>query len=335
MPTRRRIRCCSAVRAWCVALLAGYATTSSPQVSEAGPAQQTQHIRVAVGAYYDALSAYGKWLYSDKYGWVWVPDAAVVGADFFPYATAGHWTYTDHGWLFVSDWSWGWAPFHYGRWYYGQRGWTWVPGVVWGPAWVDWRSGDGYVGWAPLPPPQPAGHGPVSSYWVFVRLKDLSAANIRPLLLSKERAAAAYESTQPRHETVAPSDDIRWYQGPAIEVVEQAAGSAVVRRKITLPTREWLAAIDVDANEVKVVPKAQTPTIESKQNFALPRGSKYDVLRRDELTPRHVLVPEARRGSTWEPMERLGQQRLWPGAARPQQQGTGSSQQQYQHGRRW
>ena len=31
-------------------------------------------------------------------------------------------------------------------------GWCWVPGYTWGPAWVSWRYGDGYCGWAPLPP---------------------------------------------------------------------------------------------------------------------------------------------------------------------------------------
>ena len=42
--------------------------------------------------------------------------------------------------------------FHYGRWYRDSVGWVWVPGYDWGPAWVCWRQGDGYCGWAPLPP---------------------------------------------------------------------------------------------------------------------------------------------------------------------------------------
>jgi hypothetical protein len=29
---------------------------------------------------------------------------------------------------------------------------VWVPGYEWGPAWVSWRFGGNYVGWAPLPP---------------------------------------------------------------------------------------------------------------------------------------------------------------------------------------
>src|SRR5690606_41074587 len=30
--------------------------------------------------------------------------------------------------------------------------WAWIPGYEWGPAWVDWRSGGGYYGWAPMSP---------------------------------------------------------------------------------------------------------------------------------------------------------------------------------------
>src|SRR5260370_41512622 len=82
-----------------------------------------------------------------------MPSTAIVGADFSPYASGGHWALTEYGWTWISDWDWGWAPFHYGRWAaLGSRGWCWIPGTLWGPAWVSGRWGGGYVGWAPLPP---------------------------------------------------------------------------------------------------------------------------------------------------------------------------------------
>ena len=57
------------------------------------------------------------------------------------------------GWYWMSDYSWGWAPFHYGRWFHHARfGWCWMPDTVWGPSWVTWRYSDDYCGWAPLPP---------------------------------------------------------------------------------------------------------------------------------------------------------------------------------------
>ena len=49
--------------------------------------------------------------------------------------------------------NWGWVVYHYGRWAFEPGiGWFWVPGEEWAPAWVNWRYGDEYVGWAPLPP---------------------------------------------------------------------------------------------------------------------------------------------------------------------------------------
>jgi hypothetical protein len=101
-----------------------------------------------------ALDPYGTWADDPKYGTVWVPAPSVVGADFVPYQTAGHWAYDDD-YVWVSDYDWGWAPFHYGRWVWIEgRGWAWVPGRVYRGAWVAWGVDDGwgYVGWYPLAP---------------------------------------------------------------------------------------------------------------------------------------------------------------------------------------
>src|SRR5262249_2194553 len=52
----------------------------------------------------------------------------------------------------------GWATYHYGRWAnLADYGWVWFPGedLDWGPAWVSWRTGGDYIGWAPLPPRGP------------------------------------------------------------------------------------------------------------------------------------------------------------------------------------
>src|ERR1700720_3336767 len=100
--------------------------------------------------FYDQLSPYGHWVESRAYGWVWLPYG--IGAGWRPYA-AGHWGMTDYGWAWGSGGSFGWATYHYGRWTYDpDYGWEWIPGYEWGPAWVAWRNGGGYIGWAPLPP---------------------------------------------------------------------------------------------------------------------------------------------------------------------------------------
>jgi len=100
--------------------------------------------------FYDSLGSQGTWVQSTDYGYVWQPN--VNDPEWAPY-TAGHWVYTDDGWTWVSDEPWGWATYHYGRWVnLDGTGWCWVPGYTWAPAWVSWRYGDGYCGWAPLPP---------------------------------------------------------------------------------------------------------------------------------------------------------------------------------------
>jgi len=103
------------------------------------------------------LEPHGTWVDDPVYGTVWVPSKEEVGDDFQPYVTAGHWTYseeTDYVW--VSHYSWGWVPFHYGRWVYlPNHGWAWIPGRRYAGAWVTWRvgpAGYGYVGWAPMAP---------------------------------------------------------------------------------------------------------------------------------------------------------------------------------------
>jgi len=100
--------------------------------------------------YFDDLAAYGTWVDIPPYGWVWCPLDTPIG--WRPY-TVGYWVYSDEGWLWMSEDPWGWVPYHYGRWAWDRNyGWVWVPDDVWAPAWVAWRYGDGWIGWAPLPP---------------------------------------------------------------------------------------------------------------------------------------------------------------------------------------
>ncbi len=105
---------------------------------------------VSFQTFYDSLATEGKWIQTDNFGYVWQP--TVTDPNWAPY-TDGHWVYTDDGWTWDSDEPWGWATYHYGRWVnLDGTGWVWVPGYTWAPAWVSWRYGDGYAGWAPLPP---------------------------------------------------------------------------------------------------------------------------------------------------------------------------------------
>jgi hypothetical protein len=103
--------------------------------------------------FYNGLAPYGDWVQTPD-GWGWQPMVASVDAGWMPYCDRGRWVLTDDGWYWQSDYSWGWAAFHYGRWRHdGGFGWVWIPGNVWAPAWVAWRNTtEGFSGWAALPP---------------------------------------------------------------------------------------------------------------------------------------------------------------------------------------
>ena len=126
-------------------------TAAAAPVPPAGTAPPPTAPEVA--QFYDALSPYGSWVYLSTYGWCWQPTVAVSVPTWRPYCDSGRWYWSDNGWYWNSDYSWGWAAFHYGRWYHNAGcGWVWTPGLAWGPSWVSWRSHGGYYGWAPLPP---------------------------------------------------------------------------------------------------------------------------------------------------------------------------------------
>jgi hypothetical protein len=109
-------------------------------------------VTISFQTFYDELSPYGDWIYTSEYGYVWQPYFDRP-EDFRPYSSNGDWVYTEYGWTWVSDYRWGWAPFHYGRWYFDDYfGWLWIPGNEWAPAWVTWGSYNNYWGWAPLGP---------------------------------------------------------------------------------------------------------------------------------------------------------------------------------------
>lgn len=106
---------------------------------------------VTVDVFYEALQPYGTWIKAND-AWCWRPTACVTDPNWRPYCDRGHWVWTDSDWCWQSDYSWGWAPFHYGRWTFCEGfGWIWQPDTCWSPAWVSWRECDSHFGWAPLP----------------------------------------------------------------------------------------------------------------------------------------------------------------------------------------
>jgi hypothetical protein len=130
------------------------------------PIAEPQPVNVSYTYFYESLAPYGSWINVSGYGLCWQPTVVVVNPGWRPYGDNGRWVYSNCGWYWSSSYSWGWAPFHYGRWFQHSRwGWCWAPDTVWGPSWVSWRYTPGYCGWAPLPPSACYTPGSGFTYW--------------------------------------------------------------------------------------------------------------------------------------------------------------------------
>jgi uncharacterized protein DUF6600 len=185
----------------------------------------------AYSQFESTLSPYGAWSDVPSYGHVWIPSTSVVGVDFSPYGTGGHFAMTEYGWTWVSDYDWGWAPFHYGRWMVvGGYGWCWTPGTTWGPAWVDWRFGGGYAGWAPMAP-RGVVIGPprgVRSPWRFTLAAQLGAQ--RPAFLPSRAVAQVWGRTNAINNVARVNVGgamVHVNAGPSAQLVAQAVGHPV------------------------------------------------------------------------------------------------------------
>ncbi len=202
---------------------------ASAATPDAMPYEQSAGI-ASPADFYEPLSPYGSWVAYPGYGRVFVPNRAIVGAGFRPY-TDGHWEYSEWGWTWVSHAPFGWATGHYGRWFYDSSyGWVWVPGTVWAPAWVSWRTGGGYVGWAPLPPGADFG-GAYSVYetsWVFVSYSALGAAYIGSAIIVGDGYHHCYVSTYPSRDVVYVHGR-RYYRGPDEHEVVSHGGHVIHR----------------------------------------------------------------------------------------------------------
>ena len=182
---------------------------------------------VSADSFNATLSPYGEWVNVEPYGRVWRPYSAAVGPDFQPYATRGHWVYTDYGWSFESDYNWGWATFHYGRWWNNPAyGWVWTPGTVSAPAWVNWRYGGGYVGWSPLPPRGVVVVERYSPSWCFVETRYMVHPRFYDYAVRGSRSVNIYNSTAYVNNRVTYGRG-RWYAGPPVTHVASAVGSPI------------------------------------------------------------------------------------------------------------
>jgi hypothetical protein len=186
-------------------------------------------VNVSFQSFYDELSPYGDWISYPEYGYVWRPDNRYN--DFQPYRSEGHWAWSDDGWLWVSDYEWGWAPFHYGRWVYDSYdGWLWVPDYEWAPAWVVWRGGGDYYGWAPMSPASVSIYISATgimyqyNYWCFAPRQYITSPHLSNYYIDRGR-----NTTIINHTTIINnySSNRDYVIGPSRNEVERYTGSRI------------------------------------------------------------------------------------------------------------
>ncbi len=218
-----------------------------------GDNQYNGQPNVDINVFVNELSPYGRWINTPSYGKVWISNER----DFTPYYSGGHWVYSSYGWTWASDYRWGWAPFHYGRWAFDNfNGWMWVPGYEWGPAWVGWRSGGDYYGWAPLAPGIQInigfgfGNYMPADRWCFVPRRNITSPYLGNYRVNRDR-----NITIINHTTIINTTNIynnnRYIVGPDRREAERATGRRINEVRISNDSKPGNYRM-VDNNTIKM-----------------------------------------------------------------------------------
>jgi len=269
--------------------LDGIRTPANAQGLEVG-------VRVGhAGFFYSALRPYGEWIQVEPGFYAWRP--VRVRAGWRPYLN-GRWSWTEYGWYWDSYEPFGWATFHYGRWYRDDYyGWVWIPDDVWGPAWVEWRYDNDYIGWAPLPPyasfnisigirfttrwaaPYP--------YWSFVRYGHFGAAHINTYVLDSRYTRRLIHTTRTA---------VR-YEVDRDRIVNRGVDRAFIERRGNLRINRT-EVIETRTRNNEGVRRSGNNRIEvyrPSQQRTLERGQEQRNRQRQlEATPRRNTNPSAR-----------------------------------------
>ncbi|HZR78661.1 MAG TPA: DUF6600 domain-containing protein [Chthoniobacterales bacterium] len=218
---------------------------------------------ISVDFFYNNIEG-GSWIEVGDYGYCWQPDLAVSDRSWRPYAD-GYWAYTDLGWTWISYEDFGWATYHYGRWVrLADIGWLWVPGYHWGPAWVSWRFGGNYVGWAPLPPETEVvyesrpltGHLDVEfdigpAYYNFVDVRYIGEPVLRSRLIPADQNVT-YVTQTVNVTNITYKNKTVYNYGPDLSVMNQYSSRPVQKLKLERQSNLDLATAGKSGTLTKV-----------------------------------------------------------------------------------
>jgi hypothetical protein len=271
---------------WGIGLLAIMLTAFTPRESSA------QGGYISNQDFYDELSPYGTWVNDAQYGDVWIPDAE---DGFRPYATRGHWVLTEYGNTWVSDYPWGWATFHYGRWHFDDYyGWMWVPDNEWGPAWVNWREGGGYYGWAPLSPgisiniALGSNYNIPDNYWTYAPETYINSPRVYDYYVPRTQVVRIVNRTTIINNTVV-IDNRRYVGGPRFEDIRRSTRQDPQIYRVNNARRP--GAVNITNNTVNIY----KPNVRDNNNARPNRVIDGEAYRR--ANPDKRIATDGRRGA--------------------------------------
>jgi hypothetical protein len=259
---------------------------------------------VDIATFEEELAPHGRWVDTSEYGRVWIPN---VDENFRPYATNGRWVVTSYGNTWVSDYEWGWAAFHYGRWYRDNLwGWVWVPGRVWGPAWVAWRSGGGYYGWAPLGPSISININFPSFYWTFVPQTYITSHHIYNHYIPSTQVVNLYHNTTVIKNNYRINNRVYVY-GPKKQDIERVTNSQVAVYRVDRLNQPGQS--QVEGRSVRIYQPKPTVRIERATNFIPNNGGGQQIERSGRSSRRDgggLVIPNIPNNGGNQQIERSG-----------------------------
>ena len=186
-------------------------------------------------------------------------------------------------------------------------GWIWVPDIEWAPAWVYWRVGGGFIGWAPCPP-----HDVVvaPAFFAFVEV-DHFQRRVRPSTVIVNNTTIINKTTpitKVERETRTIGGEKRRVvinNGPGVDAIRKATGSDMrpvpiqeAARRTRVPPAMTLRASQVETSkkpapgpeQASKPPESEKALVHPEQPRQAPEGERPKSV---NPKPRTAGVPAA------------------------------------------
>ena len=215
---------------------------------------------------------------------VWRPRG--MSSDWSPYSE-GRWVYTYNGWIWASDYEWGWAAYHYGRWFYDVFfGWVWLPGRYWAPSWVQWGYTSNCIGWYPIYPRRYGWHhhghhgrhnrfyhNGRHNHWVYVNRNKFTERIDKKTILdpsgnkkliegSKTIAVIKYDGTSLTN------------VGPKVNVIEKNTGQKIQPKEIKINGSKGITKVNETSVNLYRNDVSKKETLKKKNETTKTTGKK-------------------------------------------------------------